>query len=164
MNDEIMKLKGTNGIVYAYNDHVVISRKTITGFLAQGIKGNRKIYYQDIKAVEYKKPTIWANGYLQFITNAELATNQRVGIIGTSSAAMADANTVILSAIHRKTGRESQRMNDYIVKQIDAFKHGNAPEQIDSPADELAKFKQLLDDGAITQSEYDAKKKQLLGL
>lgn len=35
---------------------------------------------------------------------------------------------------------------------------------LQSNADELAKFKQLLDSGAITQEEYDAKKKQLLGL
>ena len=33
-----------------------------------------------------------------------------------------------------------------------------------SVADELLKFKQLLDAGAITQEEYDAKKKQLLNL
>ncbi len=33
-----------------------------------------------------------------------------------------------------------------------------------SAADELMKFKQLLDAGAITQAEYDAKKAQLLGL
>ena len=33
-----------------------------------------------------------------------------------------------------------------------------------SNADELAKYKQLLDAGAITQEEFDAKKKQLLGL
>lgn len=32
------------------------------------------------------------------------------------------------------------------------------------PADEIAKFKKLLDDGTITQEEFDAKKKQLLGL
>ncbi len=31
-------------------------------------------------------------------------------------------------------------------------------------ADELAKYKSLLDSGAITQEEYDAKKKQILGL
>ena len=30
--------------------------------------------------------------------------------------------------------------------------------------DELKKFKDLLDSGAITQEEFDAKKKQLLGL
>ncbi len=33
-----------------------------------------------------------------------------------------------------------------------------------SDADELKKYKTLLDSGAITQEEYDAKKKQLLGL
>ena len=32
-----------------------------------------------------------------------------------------------------------------------------------SVADELLKFKQLLDMGAITQEEFDAQKKQLLG-
>ena len=33
-----------------------------------------------------------------------------------------------------------------------------------SNADELAKFKSLLDSGIITQEEFEAKKKQLLGL
>lgn len=34
----------------------------------------------------------------------------------------------------------------------------------DSVADEIIKYKELLDAGAITQEEYDAKKKELLGL
>lgn len=33
-----------------------------------------------------------------------------------------------------------------------------------SPADEIKKYKELLDMGAITQEEFDQKKKQLLGL
>ena len=33
-----------------------------------------------------------------------------------------------------------------------------------SAADELTKYKKLLDNGVITQEEFDAKKKQLLGL
>ena len=33
-----------------------------------------------------------------------------------------------------------------------------------SPAEELKKMKELLDLGIITQEEFDAKKKQLLGL
>lgn len=36
--------------------------------------------------------------------------------------------------------------------------------QQNSTADELKKFKELLDMGVITQEEFDAKKKQLLGL
>ncbi len=36
--------------------------------------------------------------------------------------------------------------------------------QPSDPAAEIAKYKSLLDSGAITQDEYEAKKKQLLGL
>ena len=39
-----------------------------------------------------------------------------------------------------------------------------APAPAASAADEIKKFKELLDLGAITQEEFDAKKKQLLGL
>ncbi|MCI1664768.1 MAG: SHOCT domain-containing protein [Atopobiaceae bacterium] len=38
------------------------------------------------------------------------------------------------------------------------------PTAVFSPADEILKYKNLLDMGAITQQEYDAKKKQLLDL
>jgi hypothetical protein len=41
-------------------------------------------------------------------------------------------------------------------------KAGTTPQL--SVADEIKKYKSLLDAGAITQAEYDAKKKQLLGL
>ena len=40
----------------------------------------------------------------------------------------------------------------------------NKQENPQSNADELKKFKELLDMGVITQEEFDAKKKQLLGL
>lgn len=33
-----------------------------------------------------------------------------------------------------------------------------------SVADEISKLKRLLDDGVLTQAEFDGKKKQLLGL
>ena len=39
-----------------------------------------------------------------------------------------------------------------------------APVQPKSVADEIKKFKELLDMDAISQEEFDAKKKQLLGL
>ena len=37
-------------------------------------------------------------------------------------------------------------------------------QQANSPAEEVKKMKELLDMGIITQEEFDAKKKQLLGL
>lgn len=44
------------------------------------------------------------------------------------------------------------------------IKKQNNPMQAVSSADELKKFKELLDMGIITQEEFDQKKKQLLGL
>lgn len=40
----------------------------------------------------------------------------------------------------------------------------NNQDQVFSAADELKKFKELLDMGIVTQEEFDTKKKQLLGL
>lgn len=55
------------------------------------------------------------------------------------------------------------------VLQLICDDQGNAPvvnndAPVTSSADEILKFKNLLDSGIITQEEYEAKKKQLLGL
>ena len=63
-----------------------------------------------------------------------------------------DENTVTL-----KQGEQSEigeKIKECIEKQIIER----------SSADEIIKFKQLLDMGVITSEEFDAKKKQLLGL
>lgn len=60
--------------------------------------------------------------------------------------------------------------NEGVKKLTDVMKEnktqGNAPlvMYLVSPADELKKFKELLDLDVITQEEFDIKKKQLLGL
>lgn len=46
-------------------------------------------------------------------------------------------------------------------KSMNALKRENSSE---SSADQIKKYKELLDDGIISQEEFDAKKKQLLGL
>ena len=54
-----------------------------------------------------------------------------------------------------------------VQSKIDARKGASTPAQAvqqASSADELMKFKQMLDAGIITQDEFDQKKKQLLGL
>lgn len=47
---------------------------------------------------------------------------------------------------------------------VDSQRSTDVQQEAPSSADELMKFKQLLDTGAITQAEYDAKKKQILRL
>ena len=52
---------------------------------------------------------------------------------------------------------------DTVLQSVKTPKNGAVIQQA-SVADELKKFKELLDMGVITQEEFDAKKKQLLGL
>lgn len=62
---------------------------------------------------------------------------------------------------------EVEQAAAFIKKKIDDLKkQKNTPTVVaaTSTADELKKFKDLLDMGAITQEEFDAKKKELLGL
>ena len=55
----------------------------------------------------------------------------------------------------------AHKMQQYIL----SYRPGEAPRQAaTSAADEIKKFKELLDMGAITEEEYAAKKKHLLGL
>ena len=57
----------------------------------------------------------------------------------------------------RKTKTKAEFANGQHMRNADVVNHFNS-------ADELKKFKELLDMGAINQEEFDAKKKQLLGL
>ena len=40
--------------------------------------------------------------------------------------------------------------------------NANQPLRFESKADELKKYKELLDDGVITREEFDAKKRQII--
>lgn len=58
----------------------------------------------------------------------------------------------------------AKQLNGEIKTQPQSTAQAAAPVQNLSTADELAKYKKLLDNGTITQEEFDAKKKQLLDL
>ena len=61
----------------------------------------------------------------------------------------------------------AEEMVKYIEEKIGEYKRGKNGTTVVQPvstADELKKFKELLDMGAITQEEFEAKKKELLGL
>lgn len=52
-----------------------------------------------------------------------------------------------------------QEIYDYINERVISLKSVEISTQNSSAADELKKFKELLDMGVITQEEFDAKKK-----
>lgn len=158
---EIISLKATNGIIRVFEDRVEISRSTAMGFMTQGIKGDRVYFYPDIVSVEYRKPTIMANGYLKLIVAGTHSTNAKVGLLSSASRSMQDENTLILRAFKSDTPKIADLIYEELMKRIKASKSSKQGEQL-SVADEILKFKNLLDQGVITVDEYEKKKKQLL--
>lgn len=162
-NNNLIELKATNGILFVYEDRVVISRKTFTGFMMQGHAGDRTIYFSDIQSVEFRKPTLIANGYLQFIVAGTSYTNSRPGLLGSSKQSTEDPNTLLLRAFNKKTPIEAEKAHKVILDRLNHYRNGKNQNSGLSSADELRKYKSLLDDGIISQEEYDLKKKVLLG-
>lgn len=168
MSETIMSLKATNGILNVYEDRIDISRKTAFGVLAQGIKGDRVLFYRDLASVEFRKPSMLANGYIKFIVTGSSDQNAAVNLLGmTTSSSLKDPNTLILRAFNKQVPIESEKVYHYILNKLSDVKTKAAetPKETSvSGADEIVKFKDLLDKGIITPEEFEAKKKQLLGL
>ena len=149
---------GAGDILSIHADCIVIKHKGIINALAMGIKGDKTVYYEDITAVQFKQAGITA-GHIQFSIRG--GNESRGGVL----AAAGDENTITVA---NSKNAEAQSVVDYInkkLKELKQRKNAVAPiVQQASAADELKKFKELLDMGIITQEEFDAKKKQLLGL
>lgn len=156
MADYKFYLKGVNGQLTVYEDRVIIERGGALGFLTQGLSGAKTIPMDSIMSVQFKEGNMWTNGFIQF------------GIMGGKEArggvfnATQDENTVMIKAA---TNDEACVIKNYIEGIIlNRSKNKGTVVQQASPAEELKKFKELLDMGVISQAEFDAKKKQILGL
>lgn len=149
-------------ILDVYDDKVVFTSTKSTATLVTGLvfgtsvtQGEKTIYYRDSIGVQYKASSL-VDGYIQIETaagNMTAKANQYGG-----------ENSIQFSG--DKMNAEAEVIVNFIRQRIDEIKSaptGGVVQQI-SPAEELKKFKELLDMGVITQEEFDAKKKELLGL
>ena len=151
-----LSVAGVNGQLYIYEDKVVIERKGALGFLSIGLAGSKTIPMNSIMSVQFREGTSLTNGYIQF---GILGGKEMTGGL---TAATKDENTVIIRKTDNATG---MKIKDFIEKKsMDSGQNKTTVVQQASTADEILKFKKLADDGIITQEEFEAKKKQLLGL
>ena len=140
---------------YIILDYVPVA-SAIANILKGGGNGGKRIDIADITAIQFKEPGGVSVGFIQF-TFPGSGENKK-GIV----AAIDDENSILISLQNLAIAREAV---DYIEKRRKELRSPQATIiQQTSTADELKKFKELLDMGAITQEEFDAKKKQLLGL
>lgn len=152
IDKEVFHLNGGVGdILCVYEDRVVIQHKGVLNFFTMGMKGDKTLYYADITSVQFKKPGL-LSGYIQFSLPGGKEDT------GGLSSAFQDENTITLSG----NAAEAEKVVNYINQRLREVKT-NKVQATFSSADELRKFKELLDMGIISQQEFDAKKKQIIG-
>ena len=118
----------------------------------------KSIPINNITGVEVKKPGPFVNGFIQIQTAGQMSPKSNFRLSGGTYDAVNDENSVVF------TGEENYQIALNIKNYIENYQQNNNTNNLNqiSAADELMKFKKLLDDGIITQDEFDSKKKQLL--
>lgn len=133
---------------------ITISRKGLIGKSLHGLKGAKTIPYSSITAVQMKSGTMLTNGYLQLSLPGGVEATKGI------QEAVKDENTVMFTKADNDLASE--------LKQLIESHMGTAGAPAASasvnPVEQVKQLKELLDMGAITQQEFDAKKKDLLGL
>lgn len=152
MSNDSITLKCSNGFtLIAENGFVTVKTK----------RDEERIPISSISSVQFKEPGI-AYGAITLILNRAPSAGFSLGNLGI---ALGNERKFFYSSGDRRT---AIALRDYItnyqppkpVQEAPAPQPSSAP----SVADQLRSLKALVDDGILTQEEFDAKKKQLLGL
>lgn len=162
MEQVLMRAEGYSGVVELLEDRVRIKKKggfldvVLGGADPRGqMRGEVDILLKEVSAIEFRKITRFppAPGYIRFIFKGGQETKAR-----SYKDLKADEYTVMF--------RDNQSAFEKIREAIEK-KRGSLMEEggtKTSNLDELEKLAALRDKGIVTEEEFEAKKKQLLGL
>ncbi|MBI2623592.1 MAG: SHOCT domain-containing protein [Candidatus Liptonbacteria bacterium] len=152
MGDTSQKeFKGYNGTLILTENGVIIKRG-MKGFLLGGgmLRGEKTIPYSSIIAVQLKKAGIVA-GYLQLTLKG--GSEAKSGLFQSTT----DENTVNFHSGKNKIFEEAKQL-------IEERINSNGQSSRGGNLDDLEKLAALKEKGIISEEEFNAKKKSILGL
>ena len=147
-------LVGAQRVLDVYEDRVVLTqvknlRSLITHDFFNGVK---ELPFAMISSIQFKPASKLILGFIQFeVPGVRTGSN-----FGSENSWTFDESL----------NQVAQTVAEYCKKQVINYHKPQQAQVVNqvSAADELKKFKELLDMGVITQEEFDAKKKELLGI
>ena len=146
--------KGRNGQIQLDELGVTITRKGVLGFITQGLKGEKRIPYASISAVQFKEAGLLTAGYIQLSILG--GVEAKGGIFNATQ----DENTVMFD--RGAQAAEFAKIRALVEQRAAAARRPAAASLSVSVADELGKLATLLSQGVLTQVEFDAQKASLL--
>lgn len=150
-----MHFKGHNGQVETDEDGITIRRKGFVSKLGHAFKGEKRIPYSSISAVQFRPAGLMTAGYIQF---SIVGGNESRGALLTATK---DENSVLF----QRGDQEAQfrKLRAMVEEAVREAKTPLATPAAASVADELAKLASLLDRGLLTEDEFSMQKARLLG-
>ena len=148
----LFTVDGEVKLLKVYNDYITMENKlNVRAILTHNVfGGTKKVFYQNMLGVQFKESSSLILGYIQFETANTFSKNN-----------FNSENSVTFS--HVKVPNEyAKKVVDFVEKKIIDSKSPVSITQTMSSADELLKYKNLLDAGVISQEEFDKKKNELL--
>jgi len=151
----LKKAKGIGGDLELLKNKIRIKRKGGMAFLLHGIKGDKEIFLNQISSIQIKKAGFAFNGYIQF---AFLGGREAKGGL---FQATSDENTIMFTKDNQQDFIE---IKNAIEEQIFQFQNQNKNDKTSVGINDLKKLAKLRDEGIITEEEFQAKKRQILGI
>ncbi len=153
---------GGKSIIKIDGNTLTISRPGLMSKMSLGFTGDKTVMINQISGVQIKKVGL-ARGYIQFIMAG--TKEAKSGIIG----GKIDENIVYSDSFFKNKNNQINSNFEEIKKYIEEFnsnQNGNTTiiQNVKSPVEQVKELKELLDMGAISQEEFDKKKKELLNL
>lgn len=152
----ILSLKSNGKYTIEVDSNCVkITQKGVKNMLNKGLSGTKTYPFSSLTSIQFKEPG-FTTGYLQFVLMGSVENKHGV------SGAIKDENTILFT---KKELPLILELKEYIEFKINnKVISNNIVSSTLTEVDEILKYKKLLDQGILTQEEFDAKKKQLLGL
>lgn len=153
---------GGKSIIKIDGNTLTISRPGLMSKMSLGFTGDKTVMINQISGVQIKKVGL-ARGYIQFIMAG--TKEAKSGIIG----GKIDENIVYSDSFFKNKNNQINSNFEEIKKYIEEFnsnqnRNTTIIQNVKSPAEQVKELKELLDMGAISQEEFDKKKKELLNL
>ena len=127
-------------------------------------RGEKKLFYKNISAVNIKYATRFEGGFIQFTLLGSRETSSMAGALG--HVFSFDENTIVFSIKDNDTMLELKNLVEEKIGEASTPVSSTHQTIISekSAAEQIKEFKELLDSGVISEEEFNDKKKQLLNI
>ncbi|MBC8095532.1 MAG: DUF4339 domain-containing protein [Akkermansiaceae bacterium] len=150
----VQKIIGPLGELEVFQDKITITASSLTGVLIRGLKGTKTIPIHSISAIQFKRAGAM-RGYIQFTIPGGLESK------GGMFDAVADENTFLFD---EQNNAQVEVAKNYIESRMKEIRSPQPTNTVTpSLGDELTKLAALKNQGLLTDEEFQAAKKLLIG-